>query len=298
MFTQEILEENVPILKLIADTLVRDPHYSIDLLDITARRLLLLKYRQERNNPKSVADALEKARGALWCSHHDTEDLLALAQLLANEERLEEAMGYLEKPLELFPDNGNYHRFKTSLLERQHRFKEALLSIKRTRQLLPEEEELRTDQKRIQERLLEQLSHYRNDAPELRQRIEAAREIIYFKKELEADSNDNAFPSPQIASFTDLLEDQIVLVGLLAEREGPEDPHKLTEAISVLDQIISKEPERSVHYQTRIALLLRLKKYRSALRTVAKVCQLNFNLQKFLSTFLLRYSNKKHKHRI
>jgi hypothetical protein len=84
---------------------------------------------------------------------------------------------------------------------------------------------------------------------------------------------------------------------LLAEREGPEDPHKLTEAISILDQIIAKEPERSVHYHTRIVLLLRLKKYWSALRTVAKVYQLDFNPQKFLSIFLLRYSNKKNKHR-
>ena len=88
-----------------------------------------------------------------------------------------------------------------------------------------------------------------------------------------------------------------MLVGLLAERKGPEDPHKLTEAISALDQIIAKEPERSVHYHTRIVLLLRLKKYWSALRTVAKVYQLDFNPQIFLSKLLLRYSNKKQKQR-
>jgi tetratricopeptide (TPR) repeat protein len=87
------------------------------------------------------------------------KDWVAVAHLLARTSRLDEALVWISRALEVTPDVADHCRLQASVLERLHRFEEALRAASRASKLRPGDEKLAADVQRISSAYVNAMRH-------------------------------------------------------------------------------------------------------------------------------------------
>jgi tetratricopeptide (TPR) repeat protein len=152
--SKEFCEGYAPVLSLIAARLVSDPDWSLKLLEIATNQLLLPIYRQRRDASDDVAQAIEAGLEVVRRCPDAVADILALAQLLARAERLEEALLWVDRAIVLESNNAESHRLRASVLERLGRYKDAHDAAKRALSLNRKNHDLEKDVSRTLRKLI------------------------------------------------------------------------------------------------------------------------------------------------
>jgi tetratricopeptide (TPR) repeat protein len=125
-----------------------------DLQRIKANHEIALRDRRDRAGA-DIDESIKTALALVNAEPVNGDDWMALAQLLARAERLEEALSWMNRILERWPDVTSYQRMHGSVLERLGRFEEAVQSAARAIELNPADELLAADSERVRTRYLE-----------------------------------------------------------------------------------------------------------------------------------------------
>lgn len=131
MLEKKYLEEHAPVLAFIATNLVSNPKWSLKLLETTTQKLFLPMHRMERDTAVDLFRAIEAGLEVMKYCPTVLVDMLRLAHLLAQAERLEESLQWIDKVIELESDVADHHRLRASLLERLKRYSAGYQASKR-----------------------------------------------------------------------------------------------------------------------------------------------------------------------
>lgn len=170
----ESLQQCSPVLALISRNLVRDPEWSINLLQPVASQLVVQLARQQRETASDLSAAICAALKQVNYGACEVQDWIAAAHLLAKAERLAEALFWVDRSLTQEPAAVEYLRLRASLLERMGRLEEALQSATAALALEPGNAQLRADLARVEQALLHSLRNTRGNAHAPQQAIAAA----------------------------------------------------------------------------------------------------------------------------
>lgn len=149
MFDREYLEEQAPVLSLVANSLVNNPTWSLKLLETVSTRLLLPLYRAERDSAPNLSQGIAYAEMVVDKCNGGFEDHLVLAHMLSKADQLREALYRIDKAIALKSDDSECHRFRASILERMGQFWSAREAIKLAISLSPTDPDLPVDLNRI-----------------------------------------------------------------------------------------------------------------------------------------------------
>jgi tetratricopeptide (TPR) repeat protein len=200
--------------------------------------------RDRRDGAKDLALAIDAGHKLAQYTAANVDDWVALAQLLAKAERLNEALGWASRALQSEPAVVGLHCLNASLLERLDRHDEAFCAIQRAVDLHPTESVLVEDRKRIESQYVRSLRERRDGSPDAGLAIEAGQRLAWRD-------------SP-------IVEDWLALARLLA-RAG-----RINEALGCVDGALVAEPEAAHHHQFRANMLERLGEYRKAYRSAKR----------------------------
>jgi tetratricopeptide (TPR) repeat protein len=114
------------MLTLIEQEARRDRDRTCQIMETVGAQLLPDFYRSKRDSADGRAGWIHYGVKLASSAGVDIDDLVKLAHACAGEERLGEALHWIGKAIELHSEQGEYLRFKASILERMGRFEEAL----------------------------------------------------------------------------------------------------------------------------------------------------------------------------
>jgi tetratricopeptide (TPR) repeat protein len=114
------------MLTLIEQEARRDRDRTCQIIETVGAQLLPDFYRSKRDSADGHAGWIHYGVKFASSAGADIDDLVKLAHACAGEERLDEALQWIGKAIELHSEQGEYLRFKASILERMGRFEEAL----------------------------------------------------------------------------------------------------------------------------------------------------------------------------
>jgi tetratricopeptide (TPR) repeat protein len=234
----ELLDAQVPVLELVARNLPTHPQWAITLLDAVAHELVSPMLRGSRDCATDPSTAIE---AGLKLAHRDpegVEDWVTLAHLLAKAQRLNEALGWISRALELRPEAADYHRLRASLLERLGRLSEALEAARRASSLRPHDGELSADLERIEAAYTTWLRKVRDTSQDPPTAIEAGLELAHRE------------PAP--------VDDWAALAHLLAKAD------RLHESLGWIERAAGLQPQRAAYHQLRASVLERLRLFKQA----------------------------------
>jgi tetratricopeptide (TPR) repeat protein len=133
---------------------VSNPEWALKLLDTTTRKLLLLWLRQERDGKADLSRAIEAGQEVVKRCPNELDNTVALSQLLARGDRLEESLKRIDQAIELKAGVADYHRLRASLVERMGRYKTAYQATTSARRLDPTNLDLVKDARRTPKKIL------------------------------------------------------------------------------------------------------------------------------------------------
>lgn len=245
----ESMEPHVPVLNLVAGNLVKNPEWSIRLLESLARQLVVPLLRQERDGATELGEAIE---AGLQLAHHEpegVEDWVTLAHLFARAGRLKESLGWVDRALVVKPERADYHRLRASMLERLGRVEEALEVAAQALALKPDDPELAADLERTKAAYMNSLRQQRDRSPDLTSAIEAGLKLAHRE--------------------TDGVEDWVALAHLLAKAK------RLNESLGWVDRALEKKLDVADYHRLRASVLERLGRFDEALPAAKRALELS-----------------------
>jgi hypothetical protein len=156
-FDSNAAETIAPVLAMIGQEGRIDPNWSCNMLEAVGDQILPDFYRHQRSFAGTGAEQVHWGLKLVGNSYASVEDFVHLAHGYAREESLNDALYWIGKALDHDPGNGEFHRFKASILERMEQFEGALLAARRARQLGADPVSINADIDRIDAKLLCQL---------------------------------------------------------------------------------------------------------------------------------------------
>lgn len=156
-FEEETIETVGPILRMIGQQARLDPAWAYGMVEATAGQILPQYYRQAKARAGTAAERIALDVKLALSSGARTEDVVRLAQTCADAEQLDDALYWIGRAIEAHPEEGEYLRFKASILERKGQFERALQIAQRAARLGAEPEAIHSDIIRIENNRLAQL---------------------------------------------------------------------------------------------------------------------------------------------
>jgi tetratricopeptide (TPR) repeat protein len=205
--------------------------------------------RQTRDASHDLLKAIETAHMIVQYEAGSIEDWVALAQLFARAERLDEALTWATRALNAQPENAGHHCLVASLLQRLGRLEEALHAVGRGLERHPNDSALLGDLQRIGEAHRDSLRRIRDGSTERRLAIQAAEEL------------------GQCAES--VVGDWLELAHLLRKSR------RWNEALAWVERVVEAEPEVVSHLRLRASLLERLGRYKNGYQAAQKARRLD-----------------------
>lgn len=122
----ETLDTVAPVLTMIGQQTRLDPAWACRMIEAVADEMLPRFYRHAREVAKTAAERIELDLKLALAPGDRTEDVVRLAHSHAEAEQLDDALYWVGKAIEARPGDGEFLRFKASILERKRLFEEAL----------------------------------------------------------------------------------------------------------------------------------------------------------------------------
>lgn len=242
MVKKDLLEEYVPILRLIPDHLLVDPSWSLTLLETVSARLIKFAYTEERDTTSDVLRAIYCAEIIVDRFGGEINDLMILAQLLAKADRFEDALDRLDAALKFLANDSEYYRLRAIVLEKLNKIYLAEEAIEKSVTLSPCNQSLLEEKARINGLVVKDLREIRNNSVDLAASLRAA-ELIVGKYSSEASD---------IFYFANLLS-----------KCG-----RLEEALNRVIQVIKISPHEPDYYLFQALTLEKLGRYWSAMQSI------------------------------
>jgi tetratricopeptide (TPR) repeat protein len=151
-FSEETAETLAPVLAMIGQEARLDPHWTCHMLEAVNGQILPGFYRHQRDAAGSNAERIHYGLALASGSGSQIDDQVQLAHHCAAEDRLEDALYWIAKAIELDPEQGEYLRFKASILERMGNFEDALQTAHHARALGADPDCIASDIERIASR--------------------------------------------------------------------------------------------------------------------------------------------------
>jgi tetratricopeptide (TPR) repeat protein len=210
----------------------------IDQERISIRHAQSLRVVRDANasRPAAAIDAaLTLAQGAQTL----VEDWTALARLLANSQRLNEALGWASRVLQARPEVAENHCLYMSLLERLGRLQEAMHAAEQAAKLHPHDAVVATDYNRIESAYLTSLFECRDGGQDPAEAVAAGRQLA----ERQAQN----------------IEHWLALAQLFVRQERD------AEALIWMDKLIERRPDVADYLELRAGALERMGRFEEAL---------------------------------
>lgn len=149
-FDQETAETIAPVLAMVGQQARVDPNWACTMIETVAGQVLPDFYASKRETTDSASERAALDLKLVLISSGRTSDLLRLAQTYSDAERLEDALYWIGRAIDARPDEGEYFRFKASILERMRAFEKALGCAREAQLLGADADAIRADIERIE----------------------------------------------------------------------------------------------------------------------------------------------------
>jgi predicted O-linked N-acetylglucosamine transferase (SPINDLY family) len=162
VFDQDTAETIAPLLGMIGQEARLDSQWTCQMLDAVAEQVLPVFHRQQREAATSHAECVHHGLKLALRPTAEIDDLMHLAHSYANDEKLFDALYWASKAIELHLEDGEFLRFKASILERMGRFEKALQTAHEAQLHGADLESISADIDRINARLISYLREASN----------------------------------------------------------------------------------------------------------------------------------------
>jgi len=161
VFDGQTAETIAPVLAMIGQQARVDPNWTCTMIEAVACDVLPGFYRTKRESADGAGEraALDLKLVAMSCDR--PEHMVRLAQSYSDAERLPDALYWIGKAVESEPEQGEYLRFKASILERMQMFKQAFEAAREASQRGADPDSIASDIERIENGWI---SHLRRNA--------------------------------------------------------------------------------------------------------------------------------------
>jgi tetratricopeptide (TPR) repeat protein len=150
-FDQETAETLAPVLAMVGQQARVDSNWTCTMIEAIAGQVLPNFYNQKLETAETAAERAALDLKLALVSSGRTADLLHLAHAYADAEHLQDALFWIERAIEARPDEGEYLRFKASILERMRQFEQALRIANEAQRLGADPQAIHADIGRIEE---------------------------------------------------------------------------------------------------------------------------------------------------
>lgn len=161
-FDHDTAETIAPLLGMIGQEARLDSHWTCKMLEAVAEQVLPVFHRQQREAATSHAECVRHGLNLALRQTAEIDDVMHLAHSYANDEKLFDALYWASKAIELRPEDGEFLRFKASILERMGRFEKALQTAHEAQQHGADPESISADIDRVNARLISHLREASN----------------------------------------------------------------------------------------------------------------------------------------
>lgn len=251
-FDQETAETIAPVLAMIGQEARLDPHWTCRMLEAVNARIMPAFHRGQRDAADSTADRIRHGEQLALGEAAQIDDLMQLAHACADEERLIEALHWVSKATELCPMEGEFLRFRASLLERLGAFEEALRVAHEARALGADPASIVSDIDRISARF----NRHIEEACDRR-----LPDFYRQQRDMAACNADRISHGEKIiTSSTAGIDDLVQLAHAYAADE------RLLEALCRVSQAIQLQPDNGELFRFKASILERMARYDEALQ--------------------------------